>query len=162
MTIENPLSLRSSTIKRVKPEKQYTLLVKTRLEELGCLVEKLHGSEFQSGLPDLLVAVKTGQLCLIELKYGRAKTVGEVLNKLERRQRSLIPLWGLRSPVWVLCGSNEGHCVVQTGRRDFETVLKLHKDLSDALQEIIHGTICWTAGDVRKHARGLREGSSQS
>jgi hypothetical protein len=153
---ENPLSLRSSSTRRIKPEKKYTELVKTKLEELGCLVEKLHGSEFQSGLPDLLVAVKTGQLCLIELKHGEASTVGELLNRLERRQRSLIPLWGLRSPVWMLCGSSDGHRVVQAGRRDFETVLKVHKNLSDALQEIIHETICWTARDVRQHARRLR------
>lgn len=134
--INNPLAI--TRPKRVKPEKQLEQAVRAELTRLGCGSEKLHGDLFQSGLPDLLVQLSTGRLCMVELKQGSVKTVGELLNKLERRQRSFIPLWGRRSPIWILCGDKDRCYVMSAGRRDWDTLLE-PKTLSEAVKEIIDG-----------------------
>lgn len=116
MNTDNPLALQHLGIRR-NEEKKFEGLVKSALTALGCEVEKLHGSEFQTGLPDLLVLTppritQTGKrvagLRLIELKWSRhaVATVGELFGLLRGRQKSLLPLWGRKgAPIWIACGT---------------------------------------------------------
>lgn len=140
--IDNPLAIKRRGMRRhVGPEKGFEQRIKQVLIEMGCEVEKLHGSSFQVGLPDLIVVSPSGEFILIEIKWGKVATVGDVFVKLRARQKSLIPLWGRRgAPVWILCGGLRGHYAVHAGSRDFDSTIQPGHDLRKTLREIITWT----------------------
>lgn len=142
MVIENPLGIKRRGLRQhVGPEKKFEQQVKHSLEQLDCEVEKLHGSVLQAGLPDLIVVAPEGKVYLIEIKYGKVASVGDVMVMLRGRQRSLIPLWGHRSLyVWLLCSDGQRYYPVHAGRRDFDSLLEAFDNLFEALRSILYGS----------------------
>lgn len=143
MANNNPLAIQRRGRKtHAGPEKQYEEKIKTLLREMGCQVEKLHGSEYQAGLPDLLVLTPHRKLRLIEIKWSKRDPVilGDLFLMLKDRQKSLLPLWGRKgAPIFVLCGCPSGkHYAAHTGCRDLDGALSSGA-LDRVLGEIIHG-----------------------
>lgn len=141
----NPLSIsRRGKAQHKGPEKRYQEKVARLLLEMKCRVEKLHGSAYQAGLPDLLVLTPSGKLQLIEIKWAERDPhrIGELFLMLHGRQRSLIPLWARAgAPIFILCGCRSGnHYAVHAGVKDLERMLPHeYKTLDTTLEEIIHG-----------------------
>lgn len=71
-------------------------------------VEKLHGSIYQSGLPDSMLFWHTGEILLIEYKAGSPKTIAQVIELLQGRQRLVLMRLGVkRAHAWMLVRSRE-------------------------------------------------------
>lgn len=93
----------------MKLEKKFETRVRRFLEQHGCETEKLHGNEFQSGLPDVLIGRSDGYVILIEFKWTRARslTLRELWGMLRPSQKSFFHRWK-EFPVYVCVGSGQG------------------------------------------------------
>ena len=125
---DNPLAIhRRGKVQHQGPEKKYEEKVKAVLLELRCRTVKLHGSEYQAGLPDLLVLTPNGAIRLIEIKWADKdpELVGDLFLMLKGRQKSLIPLWGRAgAPMYILCGCRSGkHFAIHAGSSALECEL---------------------------------------
>lgn len=101
----------------MKLEKKFETKVRRFLEKHGCVTEKLHGNEYQSGLPDVLIGRSDGYVILVEFKWTQSYTltVGELKQMLRPSQRSFFHRWN-DLPVYVCVGSPRG-CALYLGEQ---------------------------------------------
>jgi hypothetical protein len=97
----------------MKSETAFQNRVRDFIHAHGGLTEKIHGNMYQSGLPDLLIAMPNGTIILIELKWTQrlSMRVGEVFSSLRVSQRRFFIQWK-DYPVYVLMGSPTGVCLM--------------------------------------------------
>ena len=89
-------------------EARVVMLLRQMLEtKFRCLTEKLHGSVFQEGLPDLLVVTPTGDYIFIELKAGGCHDGVGAVEKLQGRQKLVCCRFGMRGARMYIVGASD-------------------------------------------------------
>jgi hypothetical protein len=90
------------------PEKKFEDKLRKALTERGAVVRKLHGSQFQRDLPDLLVGFE-GRIFMIEVKagkpHGNAQATQNLLMRMSVGQKFEASYWTrAKCEYWVVLG----------------------------------------------------------
>lgn len=94
----------------VKDETRYSNLLRAELErQCKALTEKLHGSVFQEGLPDLLIGGIDGRITMVELKNGHPHGPVAAINMMRGRQKGVCVRWAMRGCPVFIAGTDDGN-----------------------------------------------------